>query len=101
MKYPEIEKPWLDAISFRGDGSPRVGRADTVQCGGDHYKSMAVQPWTALESWLTHEQLVGYHLGQAIAYLARFNAQAPGKGGRDDLLKAQHYMDKLLETVSE
>ena len=79
-----------------------VKPADSVQFGGDFYKTMAVQPWTALESWLTPEQLTGYHLGQAIAYLARFNTQgAAEKGGRQDLLKAQHYLDKLLELTPE
>lgn len=78
-----------------------MSEADKVQFGGDHYKTMAVQPWTALDAWLTPEQLVGLYLGQAVQYLARFNADAPGKGGRGDVLKAVHYLDKLLETLPE
>jgi len=31
--------------------------------------------------------------------LARFNASAPGKGGRQDIKKARHVIDKLLEHI--
>ena len=67
--------------------------ADGRQVGGDHYKAKAVQPWTAMESWMTPEQFVGFLRGNAIKYLARCDA----KGGVDDLKKAQHYLEKLIE----
>ena len=35
-------------------------RADDLQIGGDHYKNMGVQPWKAMESWLTPEQFAGF-----------------------------------------
>lgn len=69
------------------------------QIGGDHYEQMAIQPWDALRAWLTPEQLIGYHLGEAQVYLARFNAAAPGKGGRDDIRKAIHNLERLLEVM--
>jgi hypothetical protein len=74
-------------------------RADDVQESGDHYKTMAVQPWTAMQAWMTPEQFRGYLLGSAIAYLGRFNADAPGKGGLADVRKARHVLDKLIETM--
>lgn len=73
---------------------------DCVQVGGDHYRTMAVQPWAAMEAWMTPEQFVGFLLGSAIAYLGRFNADAPGKGGIMDVKKARHCLDKLI-AVSE
>lgn len=72
--------------------------ANDRQVGGDHYKTMAVEPWKALEAWMTTEQFHGFLLGSAIAYLARFNTSGvPGKGGITDVEKARHYLDKLIE----
>ena len=72
--------------------------ADAVQVGGDHYKQMAVQPWAAMEAWMTHEQFCGYLLGTALAYLARVNVEgADGKGGIRDIQKAAHVLQKLIE----
>lgn len=71
------------------------------QVGGTHYVSKKVQPWDAMEAWMTKEQFVGFLLGSAIAYLGRFNAEAPGKGGIEDIKKAQHYLEKLIETFNK
>jgi hypothetical protein len=68
-------------------------KADALQVGGDHYKNMGVQPWKAMESWMTPEQFAGFLRGNAIKYLARCDA----KGGIDDIKKARHYIDKLVE----
>lgn len=68
-------------------------KADDLQVGGDHYKNMGVQPWSAMESWMTPEQFAGFLRGNAIKYLARCDA----KGGIDDIKKAKHYIDKLIE----
>ncbi len=73
--------------------------ADTVQVDGDHYKTLDVQPWRAIDCWLTKEQAVGYYLASAIAYLGRYNAVGEGKGGLLDVKKARHYLDKLIEVL--
>ena len=44
---------------------------------------------------MTPEQFEGYLRGNVIKYLARY----PEKGGGLDLLKARHYLEKLLEEV--
>ena len=72
-------------------------RADDLQVGGDHYKNMGVQPWKAMEAWMTPEQFAGFLRGNAIKYLARCDA----KGGIDDVKKARHYIDKLIEVRGE
>ena len=69
--------------------------------GGTHYRDMGVQPWQALEAWLTPEQFKGFLLGTATAYLARFNASAPGKGGVLDIRKARHTLAKLVEVCEK
>lgn len=64
------------------------------QVGGDHYRSKSVQPWDAMESWMTHEQWVGFLRGNALKYLAR----AGSKGDAlEDYKKGQHYLAKLIE----
>lgn len=68
-------------------------RLDEAQVGGSHYRSMAVTPWQFLESCLTPEEFRGYLKGEAIVYLAR----ELQKGGRQDVQKAAHVLQKLLE----
>lgn len=64
------------------------------QVGGDHYKKLGeYQPWEVLRRWLTPEEFRGYMKGQAIAYLARER----DKGGDEDVAKAGHYLQGLLE----
>lgn len=67
------------------------------QVGGDHYEQMDIQPWDALKAWMTREQFAGFMLGTAQVYLARFNANVPGKGGLTDVKKAIHHLTKLVE----
>jgi hypothetical protein len=63
------------------------------QCGGTHYTDKQIQPWDAMECWMTEEQFKGFILGNVIKYMARFQ----DKGGTGDLEKAKHYLDKLIE----
>ena len=70
--------------------------ANDTQVGGEHYKSKRIQPWAAMEAWLTPEQFRGFLRGNAIKYLARCD----DKGGIEDVKKARHYLDKLLEVMS-
>ena len=67
------------------------------QVGGSHYRDMAVQPWQAMEAWLTPEEYRGYHKGVAIAYLARERQ----KGGPQDIKKAIHHLQRLVEWEGE
>ena len=72
--------------------------ANDSQVGGDYYKQMGVQPWEAMEAWLSPAQFRGFLLGSAIAYLARVNTKGvDGKGGLQDIKKARHYLDKIIE----
>ena len=62
---------------------------DKQQVGGDHYTRLEVQPWEAMQAWMTPEEFRGFLKGNVIKYLART------KNPKDDLLKAQHYLEKL------
>lgn len=55
-----------------------------------------IQPRHAMQAWMSREQFQGFLRGNAIKYLARCD----NKGGIEDLKKARHYLDKLIE-VSE
>jgi len=69
------------------------------QEGGDHYRAMAVQPWEAMEAWLTHDQFMGFLVANVIKYTGRFNAVDYQKGGLMDLKKARHYLDRAIEIL--
>jgi len=61
--------------------------ANDKQVGGNHYKT-SIEPWDAIVSWN-----LGYLDGSAVKYLARWRK----KGGVDDLRKAIHFIEKLIE----
>lgn len=63
------------------------------QVGGAHYTKLEIQPWQVMQSWMTHEQFAGFLRGNVIKYMARYEH----KGGIDDLRKAEHYLQKLIE----
>ena len=67
--------------------------ANEYQLGGNHYTNKDIQPWEAMEAWMTEEQFKGFLLGNVIKYIARFQ----DKGGVLDLQKCKHYLDKLIE----
>ena len=67
--------------------------ANDIQVGGQHYKTMPVQPWEVMESVLTHEEFIGFLKGNVVKYSMR----AGRKEGSDDANKARHYMMKLQE----
>ena len=84
---------WSDETVSPAPAEPSV--LDT-QVGGDHYKKLgAYQPWQVLKAWLTPEEFRGYMKGTAIAYLAR----EQDKGGTQDIAKAAHTLDGLLELM--
>lgn len=72
-------------------------RANDRQVGGEHYKNMAVEPWSVVDSW-PREQRIGFYRGNALKYIMRI-------GSKDEaaieVAKAQHYIQKLLEVLNE
>ena len=72
--------------------------AEQVQIAGTHYVKLKVQPWEAMESWMTKEQFEGFLRGNAIKYLSRAGSKGPCL---EDYRKAHHYMTKLIEVVEK
>ena len=58
------------------------------QVGGNHYKDMAIQP-----SEFVNKNKMLFAEGNAIKYICRHN----NKGGKQDLEKAKHYIDMIIE----
>ena len=62
------------------------------QVAGDHYKKLKIQTWDYI--WANN---LGYMEGNIIKYVTRWK----DKGNEKDLLKAKHYLDKLLELIKK
>jgi hypothetical protein len=65
------------------------------QEGGTHYLDMEIQPWDAMQTWMTKEQYIGYHKGTVIGYIARCDQ----KGGLLDIKKAAHHLEELIAFI--
>ena len=66
--------------------------ANANQVGGEHYRNKAIQPWDYIVS-----NNLGYLEGCVVKYVSRYKE----KGGMQDLEKAAHYLQKLMEVHSE
>lgn len=66
--------------------------ANEVQVGGIHYKIKDIQPWDAIHEWG-----LGFFSGNVVKYVARHRE----KNGIEDLKKARHYLDKLIEIMEK
>jgi hypothetical protein len=67
-----------------------ISAVDALQTqeGGSHYKEMKIQP----VEFITANRL-GFCAGNVIKYVCRHSV----KNGREDLLKARHYIDLLIQ----
>lgn len=72
-------------FSARADAA---ANANDRQVGGTHYKDKAIQPWDYIVA-----NKLGYLEGTIIGYVSRWQ----DKGGIEDLRKARHCIDKLIE----
>ena len=59
-----------------------------TQIGGSHYKDLEIQP---VEYIYANE--LGYLAGNVVKYISRYKL----KGGEQDILKAIHYCQLILE----
>ena len=62
--------------------------ATNSQIGGSHYTDMPIQPVTFI-----HANGLDFCQGSILKYVCRFR----NKNGKDDLLKAKHFIDLLIE----
>jgi len=92
-KHPKIIEAWNANAHSSGHqfDIPKKEKnkpANEVQVGGEHYKSKDIQPWDAIHEWG-----LGFFSGNVVKYVARHRE----KNGVEDLKKARHYLDKLIE----
>lgn len=66
-------------------------RANETQVGGEHWTKLKIQTWDYIIA-----NGLGYLEGNVVKYVTRWK----DKGGVEDLKKARHYLDKLIETAS-
>jgi hypothetical protein len=66
--------------------------AKDYQIGGSHYKNKGIQPIEYIMS-----NGLGFCEGNVIKYVSRWR----DKNGLDDLLKAKHYLEFLIEEVRD
>jgi hypothetical protein len=69
-----------------------MSTANDEQIDGSHYQSLTIQTWDYIV-----QNDISYLEGNVIKYVSRWRS----KGGMTDLLKAQHYLTKLIETEHE
>lgn len=62
--------------------------AKEIQVGGNHYKDLKIQPIEYI-----HANGLDYFEGNVIKYITRHRK----KNGKQDLEKAKHYIDLLIE----
>lgn len=62
--------------------------ANNYQHGGNHYKKMKIEVWDFIAA-----NDIGFLAGNAIKYVARYK----DKNGVEDLKKAIHFIEKLIE----
>lgn len=76
-----------------------VSVPQSYQVGGNHYKSMEIEPWTVIKSWLSPEEWIGFLRGNILKYQGRARA---GKGTvEENLRKANHYTQMLTLALDE
>jgi len=59
-----------------------------IQIGGTHYKDLSIQPI---------DYILGNQLGYCEANVVKYVSRWQSKGGIDDLRKAKHYIDFLID----
>lgn len=79
----QVSSSEKDNLNLTSDKSPKDS-----QIGGDHYKTMAIQPG----EYITKNGLSWYE-GNVVKYVTRHRS----KGGKQDLEKAIHYLQLAIE----
>ncbi len=72
-------------------------KAKERQVGAKHYQDMKVQPWDIVDEWPIDQQ-VGAYRHSALKYLMRMGSKGDTL---EDVKKAAHYLEKMVEVLSE
>lgn len=74
------------------EGQEDCGDSLSRQVGGNHYKVASIQPW---------DVMAAYGLDPWSANVLKYLLRFPYKAGRQDLEKAQHYIEYLITHYDE
>lgn len=69
-----------------------MSKASERQVGGEHYKTLSIQPGEYIR-----KNGIGWYEGNAVKYITRHKQ----KGGRQDIEKAIHYLELVLEEYED
>lgn len=83
---------WRERLDDELVHSERTLAARQQQVGGDHYERRLIQPW---DIWREYD--LNAFEGAVIKYILRHR----DKGGVEDLKKARHTLDRLIEIEEE
>ena len=75
----------------------KKNKANATQVGGEHYKNMGVEPWDVIDSWPLEQRIGAYRAG-ALKYVMRMGSKDENV---QELKKAGHYIQKLIEVLEE
>lgn len=95
MPYPYgwvQDKSLEEAVKDFEAGQEDPGDSLSRQVGGNHYKVAAIQPW---------DVMAAYGLDPWSANVLKYLLRFPYKAGRQDLEKAQHYIEYLITHYDE
>ncbi len=88
VEYREITDEEETSQTNIVEPSRNSSSCSASQVGGTHYTRLAIQPWEYI-----FQNGLGYFEGSAIKYLSRWR----NKGGIEDLRKARHFIEQLIE----
>jgi hypothetical protein len=95
LEYADLEKDMV--MVKKTEEKLKPTKANDRQVGEtQHYKKLSIQPWDAMEEWLSPDEFRGFLIGNSLKYLARAGKKGPY---REDIQKAHHYLEKLLEVL--
>ena len=86
------EGVWAERLEEEEEKEEVNIRPSETQIGGSHYSDMAIQPIEFI-----HKNGLSFIQGNIIKYVCRYKA----KGGIEDLQKAKHFIDLLIEFEDE
>jgi len=88
-RVPEAMKEWQETRQLA------TANANSRQVAGNHYKRMDIQPWDVVD-YGPKQQAIGFYRYNALKYIMRAGEKGDFK---EDIAKAQHYLEKLLEIL--
>ena len=88
-RVPEALQEWQETRQLA------TANANSRQVAGNHYKRMDIQPWDVID-YGPKQQAIGFYRYNALKYIMRAGEKGDFK---EDIAKAQHYLEKLLEIL--